>query len=408
MIRNMVKQSSIVCACALMFGCGGGQEDVGTTVIIDAAELVSFPAEASLQQIQHVALAPSGEVWALQRTGDPHLFRFSAEGELLSSFAVTGRARNQLSNPLWLMPTDDVRQPMQVWDAGNRRVVMYGQNGAVADLFVVERSNGNVFAGIENHSYGQPLKMERFGAGYLLLDHPDDLATTGDYLHSELLQLDAAGRRVGRLLDFDQEFSSGVASLGRYADLLVPIPLWTTCPAGELVLLDPFSNQLRFYGSDGSILATDSVPTVRRPITEDDHQAYLQREFELRWQEQRPGQPVDSAVIERSIEDFLLHYWNRMSELGPPAVQIICAQDRQVWLQEFSTADNAIGYGTRWLVHSPGQVEPLRVKFPSGFQPWEIAGERAFGVLTGVEGGSVVAHVTLPPQARTAGTAQQD
>jgi len=406
MIQNLVRQSALIYVCSMLVGCAGEQEEAGTTVTIDAAALVRFPAEASLQQIQHVATAPSGEVWVLQRIGDPHLFKFSADGELLSSFAVTGRGLRQLSNPLWLMPSDDARRPMQVWDAGNRRVVTYAQDGSVADQHAVERSDGNVFAGIENHSYGQPLKMERFGAGYLLLDHPDDLATTGDYLHSELLQLDAAGIRVRRLMDFDRELSSGIASLGRYADLLVPIPLWTTCPVGELVLLDPFSSQLRFYDADGTILATDSVPAVRRPITEEDHQRYLHGEFVQRWQEQRPDQPADSAVIERSIEDFLLHYWNRLSELGPPAVQILCAQDRQVWLQEFSTADNPLGYGTRWLVHSQGRIEPLRVKFPNGFQPWEIADGRALGVLTDVDGGSVVAYVALPQQVSMGGVAQ--
>jgi hypothetical protein len=222
--------------------CGGEQEEPGYTIVIDAAQMVKFAADRSLQQIQHVVTDPVGEIWALQRTAQPHVFRYSADGTLLETYGPTGPARGQLSNPLWLMPGDDENLPIMIWDAGNRRVVKYDSRGRVVDIpHPVQRSRSTVYAPIQDHSYGEPLQMERFGGGYLLEDHPTDLATTGDFLHSKLLRLDMWGNRTEFLMDFGNEYSDHITALGQFADLLVPIPLWTTCPSGEMVLFDPFT-----------------------------------------------------------------------------------------------------------------------------------------------------------------------
>jgi hypothetical protein len=287
---------------------------------------------------------------------------------------------------------------MMVWDAGNRRVVKYDDRGRVTDVpHPVQRSRANVYAPIQEHSYGEPLQMAIFGTGYLLEDHPTDLATTGDYLHSKLLQLDMWGNRTAYLMDFGIEYSDSISTLGQFADLLVPIPLWTTCPNGDLAIVDPFAFRLSFRAVDGTVTATDSVPLARKELTEDDHRAYIEREMLLRWQEQRPGEPVDGTVIENSIDNFLLRYTNRFPQFGPAAVRIMCASERQVWLQEFSTTDHPLGYGNRWLVHEPGQVDVIRVQFPAGFVPWEISGDgRVLGSHVDEQGNPVVAHVNLP------------
>lgn len=382
-----------------LVGCGGGEQESGTTIVIDASQMVMFPPDEALKQIQHVVSDPTGEVWVLQRTEQPHVFRYSSGGELIDTYGPTGPARGQLSNPLWLMPGDDASQPMMVWDAGNRRVVKYDQRGRVADVpHPVQRSRAKVYAPIQEHSYGQPLQIARFGGGYVLEDHPTDLATTGDYLHSKLLRLDMWGNRIEYLMDFGNEYAEGIKTLGQFADLLVPIPLWTTCPNGEMALFDPFSYRLSFRAPDGTVTAVDSAPVVRRPITEEDQRNYLGREMLLRWQEQRPGEPVDGTVIKNSIDNFLLRYANRFTELGPAAVRMMCAAERQIWLEEFNTADDPLGFGNRWLVHDPGQTEMIRVQFPPRFVPWEVSADgRVLGSYFDAQGNPVVAHVQLPP-----------
>ncbi len=404
MNKNVIRKVSAVGLAALLAACGGEQEEPGTTIVIDAAQLVKFPADASLVQIQHVATAATGEIWVLQRTAEPHVLIYSSEGALLNSFGPTGPALRQMSNPLWLLPGYYAGQPMSVWDAGNRRVIKFGEDANPVDQHPVQRSRAAVYAPIEEHSYGRPLQMARFGEGYLLEDHPTDLATTGDYLRSKLLQLDAIGNRVTYLMDFGNEFSDGIRTLGQFADLLVPIPLWTTCSAEEFVLFNPFAGTVQFFGLDGTMLASDSVPVERRRVTEDDQRRYLKREMELRWLDEHPGEPMDPTVIENSIDYFLLHYLNRFTEYGPAAVDMMCGADRQVWLDEFSTVDHALGYGHRWVVHKPGQTEILRVQFPAGFRPWEVSQEgRVLGAYQDGSGSPVVAYVELPPLEPTPG-----
>jgi len=402
MNQKVIRKFSAVGLIALFAACGGDREEPGTTIVIDAAQLVKFPADASLVQIQHVATSATGEIWALQRNAEPHVFLYSAEGALLDSFGPTGPALRQMSNPLWLLPGYYTGQPMSVWDAGNRRVIKFGEDASPVDQHPVQRSRADVYARIEEHSYGRPLQMARFGEGYLLEDHPTALATTGDYLRSKLLQLDAIGNRVAYLMDFGNEYSDDISSLGQFADLLVPIPLWTTCSAEEFVVFNPFANSVQYFGLDGSVLVSDSVPTVRKELSEEEQETYLRREMELQWLERRPGEPMDSTIIRNSVDNFLLHYWNRFTEYGPAAVNIMCRAERQVWLEEFSTADDPLGYGRRWIVHEPGQTEILRVQFPAGFRPWEVSPEgRVLGAYLGDAANPVVAYVDLPPLAPT-------
>ncbi len=378
--------------------CGGEEEEVGITLVIDSTEIVRFRADASLQQIRDVATAPSGDIWVLQGSNAPHVFKFSEDGKLLDSFGMSGGGRGMLSNPLWLLPTDDAGTPMGVWDTGNRRVINYRNDGRVRETQAVERSRGMVLRDIEDHSYGRPLSMERFGGGYLLMDHPTGLATTGGYLRSQLLRLDGAGAVVDTFIDFDREWTEAAAAVGR-ADLFVPIPLWATCPGGELVLFDPFNGTLEWFGPDGSVLGSDSVSLPSREVTEEDQRTYLWREFELRAREQLAGDDPDSALIERSIERFLIYSRTRFHATTPPAVDLLCGPKRQVWFETFSTEDHPLGYGRTWIVHGLQQAEDVRVQFPVGFRPMEISGDRALGVFTGDPhpGMPTVASVPLPP-----------
>jgi len=355
---------------------------------------VAFNADGSLTEIQDVAVDVSGEVWALQRTGTPHLFVYSAEGGLHDSFGTTGPERNQLRNPYALLPTDESNFPMAVWDAGNRRISVFNPYGR-ASVVDVNRSRGQVYAEIENHSYGKPLQMERFGDGYLLMDHSDGLHVTADYLRSELLRINQSGGIIDTLVDFQTEFADSLAVLGREVNYLTPIPLWATCPDGEMGLLDPFTRTLRWYGADGTVSGTEALPIPVRELTDEEKEAFLKNRFELEWRERYPQDP-DSTIIANSIEDFMLRHWDQFSTNAPPAVAMMCRGDREVWLQEFSTEYHALGFGLRWLVHTPQSVSRVYVQFPEEFRPIRFADGKVYGVATADQGVEVVAYVSVP------------
>jgi len=400
MLRESKLRLSAVAFCgvsALVMACAGdAAEDTGYTHVIAPSEIVQFAADGSLERIQDVAVAVSGEVWALQRVRAPHLFVYSSDGDLHDSFAQDGSDRNQLRNPYNLLPNEDQGFPMAVWDAGNRRVSTFNPYGR-ASVVQVTRSRGQVYAEIEEHTYGKPLAMSRLGDNYLLQDHSDGLAFTVDYLRAELLRLGGSGELVDTLIDFEREFADSIAALGRDVNFLTPIPLWATCGDGEMAMLAPFTRELRWYGSDGEILTTETVEIPAREITEEDQRAFWKQRFETQWYEQQQGEP-DSTIIANSVDNYMLRHLDQLSEVAPPAVGMMCAGGREVWLQEFSTADHPLGLGLRWLVHSPETTGPVYVQFPDNFRPLRMVDGRVFGASTVDAGVEVVAYVSMPEQ----------
>jgi len=394
--ENRLNLSAVFCCilAATLVACGGEVEDASYTHVIAQSDIVRFDADGSLADIQDVAVAASGDVWVLQRSHTPHLFVFSAKGDLNDSFGTTGSERNQLSNPFNLLPTDDSRSPMAVWDAGNRRISVFNTNGRSSSVSV-SRSRANPYAEIENHSYGKPLAMARFGENYLLMDHSKGLSVTVDYLRSELLRLGQGGELIDTLVDFGAEFADSIGMLGRDVNYLAPIPLWATCADGEMALLDPFSRTLSWYGSDGTVTGSDVIPVSTRELTVEEKETFLKRRFETMWRERYDGEP-DSATVVNSVEDFILRHSDQFSPSAPPAVGMMCAGAREVWLQEFSTADHPLGLGTRWLVHAPQATERVYVQFPSEFRPVRIVDGKVFGVVAVDEDVEVVAYITLP------------
>lgn len=386
-----------VCAMsATVIACAGEVEDLGYTHVIDPSEVERFDADESLESIQDVTVAVSGEVWALQRTHEPHLFVYSGDGDLHDSFAATGSGRNQLRNPYGLLPTNDPQFPMAVWDAGNRRVSQFNPYGR-ASVVRVYRSRGQVYAEIESHSYGAPLEMDRLGDNYILMDHSDGLHVTADYLRAELLRLGPRGELIDTLIDFEAEFADSIAEMGSEVNYLAPIPLWASCPDGELVVLNPFTRTLRWYDTDGNEAGREEAPIPAREVTEADQEAFLFRRFDLRWRETRADEP-DTTVLENSVEDFMLRHWDQFSATAPPAVAMICAGAREVWLEEFSTEDHALGLGSRWLVHKPQSTDLVYVQFPEDFRPKTIVDRTVYGVVESDEGTDVVARIELPEQ----------
>jgi hypothetical protein len=396
MYRNLSRNLSLGASLAagLTLACGEGDIQI-PTIAIDPGAITALQADTALQQVQDIAVDGSGQYWVLQRDGDPHVFLYSMEGQLLDQFGFSGPARTQLSLPLWLVQTGNANRPIGVWDVGNSKLMLYGPRGNLVMAFAVDRSRRDVYRDIDKESYGRPLYIRSFGDGYVLQDHPEGLSRTGDYLRSQLLRLYIDGQRHGVLMDFEEEFAGGRASLGEYAELLVPIPLWTTCQSGELVIFDPFASRLRWFEPDGSELASDTVPLRTRDITDDDINRYLFHTFEHRWYKQTT-RDLDTAVIERSIEEFMLSHFLELAETRPYAVGIMCGSDRQVWLQQFSTADNPLGYSDGWIVHEPQQTDLLRVEFPHSFRPLRIVGDRILGVHSDEQGNQTGAWTPIP------------
>ncbi len=380
-------------AVGLAVACGEGEPPM-PTVTIDPSQITSLQADAALQQAQDVAVDESGQFWVLQRDESPHVFLYSAEGRLLDLFGEHGPARTQLSLPFWLVETHGEGEAMAVWDVGNHKLMFYGPNGRLEQARQVDRSSRDVYRDIDVESYGRPLDLQRFGDGFLLLDHVEGLSRTIDYLRSQLVVLNRFGQKIDTLVDFKREYADGIESL-ELAELLVPIPLWTTCESGEMVLFDPFASRLHWYGPDRMEQSSDTVPLRSRELERDDIDGYLFHTFEHRWKKQTTRE-LDTAVIERSIDEFMLNRFLELSPTRPYATGIMCGANRQVWLQEFVVEDNPRGYANSWIIHEPQQTEHIRVEFPASFRPLRISGGLILGVSTDARGIQTGAWVPIP------------
>jgi hypothetical protein len=369
-------------------------------VTIDAASITTLQADAALQSVQDVALDDSGQFWVLQRDNSPHVFLYSAEGQLLDLFGTTGPARVQFALPFWLVRTRGEGEAMSVWDVGNHKLMVYGPTGRLEEAFMVDRSTRDVYRPIDTESYGRPLNMQRFGDGFLLLDHVEGLYRTIDYLRSQLIVLNRFGQKVDTLIDFKRHYANEIEAL-ELAELLVPIPLWTTCESGEMVLFDPFASRLHWYNPDGTEQPSDTVPLRQRELERGDVDRYLFHAFEQRWRRQTT-RDLDTAVIERSIEDFWLNRFLEVSPTEPFATDIMCGADRQVWLREFLTEDDPRGYANSWLIHEPQQSELVKVEFPPSFRPLRVSGGKILGVSTNPQGIQTGAWVPVPDMASAA------
>ncbi len=378
---------------SLALACGGGEPPM-PTVTIDPGQITTLQADAALQQVQDVAVDDSGQFWVLQRDESPHVFIYSAEGQLLDVFGEHGPARAQLSLPFGLVKTHAEGEVMAVWDVGHPKLMFYGPNGRLEQAHRVDRSSRDVYRDIDVESYGRPLDLQRFGDGFLLLDHVEGLSRTIDYLRSQLIILNEFGQKIDTLVDFKREYAGGLEFL-ELAELLVPIPLWTVCELGEMVLFDPFASQLHWYGPDGIEQSSDSVPLRSGELEQDDIDDYLFHTFEQRWKKQTTRE-LDTAVIEESIDKFMLNRFLELSPTTPYATGILCGANRQVWLQEFVVEDNPLGYANSWIIHEPLQTEHVRVEFPASFRPLRISGGRILGVSTDAQGIQTGAWVAVP------------
>ncbi|UCD23457.1 MAG: hypothetical protein JSW51_10455 [Gemmatimonadota bacterium] len=384
---------AIALAAGLASACGGGEPPM-PTIVIDAGQITSLEADAALLQVQDIAVDDSGQFWVLQRDQAPHVFIYSAEGELVDLFGEHGPARTQISLPYWLVKPHAESEAMGVWDVGNHKVMFYGSSGRLEEARQVDRSSRDVWGPIYEESYGRPLDMQRFGEGFLLLDHVEGLSRTIDYLRSQLIVLNRFGQKIDTLIDFKRHYADEIEAL-ELEELLVPIPLWTTCESGELVLFDPFASRLHWYAPDGAEQASDTVPLRLQELRQEDIDRYLFHTFEHRWNLQTT-RDLDTAVIERSIEDFMLNRFLEISTVEPYATGVMCGASRQLWLQEFVTGDNPLGYANSWLVHEPQEADLVRVEFPSTFRPLRISGNTILGVSTNAQGIQTGAWVPVP------------
>lgn len=364
--------SSTLAACGDSDAAGSGSE----ARLIDLPAAQRFEEDPTLHDVRGLAVGPGGDLWVLAGL-EPFVRRYDAEGRLALRAGRRGDGPGEFRNPWGLVPTGDASHPVAVWDVGTRRVTRLDQEGEPGpDRPLALSRSGTVRGDIQSITYGEAYKVRPYGEGYLVQDEPAGVSHAADYLMSDLLVVDSAGAVRDTLVRFSRTMRDFAREL-RAARMLVPIPLWTTCPDGEAVVLDPFRHRLTWYGPGGDSLRAAALPADGRPITNDDVRRYLRRVLE---QEARDVD-IPPEVLENRLEEIVSQARDAFGTEAPPAVDLLCDADGRLWIERFSTADHPLGYGRTWLVLDDG-TRVRRVRFPAGFRPRVIGPDRGVGVLT--------------------------
>lgn len=370
-------------ALAFAAACGSASVDEAPRrVELDSAAVRVLAVDERLYEVRDVMVAGRA-VWVLSGHA-PYVYRYASADAHAQAFGRQGRGPGELLNP-WNLVAAGEPGAVEVWDVAARQLVRFDPTGRLTATVPVPIRSGGIRGDIREVSFGDPLRIRAARGGPVVQVPLAPVSQTRDLYSSALVQLGADGSPR----DTIARFSTMAMSMA--GQTLVPIPLWTACPDGRLVVFDPSGPALQWY--DGGRVGTRvQLPIAQRAFTEADARRYLGHMLDLEaraynYQIPNRGQMVDAALA-RGRGQF--------GTIAPPAVDMLCDAHARVWLETFSSADHPLGYGREWTVFDGLRLVAV-VRFPRGFRPMELATGTAAGSQTDPDGVQRPALLPLPP-----------
>ncbi|HEU0013577.1 MAG TPA: hypothetical protein VFQ45_07820 [Longimicrobium sp.] len=366
-------------------GCSPSPGGAARAIEVSEASLHVYAGDSLLYDIRHVLPGRNGEMWVLSAL-EPFVYRFSTAGRIQARFGRQGKGPGELLNPWSLAPvpgTDGVG----VWDVGRHGLTVYDRAGVLTASRQVPLRTGTVRGDIRQISYGEPYKLRAAAGGMVVQVPAGSVSQPADLYSSVLLRLRDDGTPGDTLISF--RGMRAAAGLGQ-AQALVPVPLWTTCPGGEVVVFEAARQTVHRFPARGAARREQlRIPT--RALGEDDIRPYLRRMLEQETREQNLAAPE----IDRLVGTLLGSTREMFGARTPAAVDLLCDGDGSLWLNQFSTRDHPVGYGREWLVFR-GTRLLRRVTFPAGFRAAHVEGNRVSGTFTDGDDVQHPAVATLP------------
>jgi hypothetical protein len=352
-------------------GCADGATDLPYVPRLETAEdaLVALPAPELLHRVRDLQVDEEGHVWILS-VDSPFVSVIREDGRPTTSFGTPGPGPAELGTPWSLIPIGT--GGVLVWDAGRRRVLEYALSDD-STYFVsgvpVEIQSNTVIRSIEETSYGTPLRMAAAGKTFVVQPAQHPVLNSGD-LRKIVLLMGPAPAAVQ-----DTLYTGPPSADSSAAEFLVPVPLWTACEDGSVVVLEPPARLMTLDPASGTA-DTVLLPVKAADLKETDLRRYLRHsmEVELTGRARPPEE-----VIQRRIDQVVRDGRDLFGHTAPAATSLLCDEIANLWIQAFSTSTHPVGFGDEWLVVHGGRVI-AEVRFPVGFQPRAIRRSGVYGV----------------------------
>ena len=331
-------------------------------------------------------LEKDGVIWVLSPI-DPFVHGLRS-GASMATFGTQGDGPGEVRSARALLPLGDVGQ-ITIWDAASRLYRTFSGDGlpvSTRDAGAV----GTVRGDIDVVTFGDPLRVAATPQGTVKAEFADAVMS-GTGLWTATLVRSADGT-VERLVDFGDLRGASHEDL-RTRSVLVPVPLWDTCPDGRVVVLDPIARFLHLVESTWEERDSLSVPWNVAPLSRSDRLNYLTGQMEAELQGQAVGSAEMEAMLSRAEEGSR----HQFPAAAPLAVDLKCSAGR-VWMQEYDGAAHPLGFGRNWrtvsLAGSPPEYS--EVILPAGFELFRVSESRLLGVVTDDLDLQRVASIPLP------------
>lgn len=355
--------------------------------IVSEEEIVIWSVDEDLADVRDMSVV-GDNVFVLANMGAP-VHHYDVNGRKISEIAQRGEGPSDIRNPWGLVTVESASAlRLAVWDIGARQIKGFAvQSGEFQGRIDVDVPGGMVRGDVREFVSDPPRRLAPFGRGFVLLDHPRGLTIPPDLLTARLLRLDSTGTESGELWRAEP---SGFPEDIQRAFFMTPGPVWASCSSRELVLHDPSTMTVEWYGSDDTTTGGISVADWRRPIEEGD--VYSVLGDWLRREIRDTDGRVDEVALEELLDEYVQEAAAQFPENSPMVSSIVCDRNGRTLVERFDASEEPLGRSGDWYAMSKEEGVYKKIELPSRFRPMTIGDGHLWGIVHDEYGVERIGH----------------
>lgn len=364
---------------------GGGDRDALPLVATSPAR--PLLQDSTLHDVRRVWY-PSADRIVVLTSYEPLLRRYSLGGVPEAQFGRKGDGPGEFR--LAWTPVENA-PGLEVWDPARARIVSLSATGVETGATPVRGLVPNTRIDIGDVTYGDPFQVAAHPSGFVLQSFPAPISAADDLLNGSLVVVNRAGGVTDTLFNF--RTVAGRDRLVGPARRLIPVPLWAACPSGSLIIYDGVTPELRILADgDGQRAAVRALPAhlhLGESLADSEVRNYVRHTLVHEFLEHQ----ADTLEVDAEVDRLLAEGRSGFGRIAPTVTRLLCDEAGAIWLNEFSTTDDPIGYSRFWTVVAAEGT--YRVEMPARFRVHQVRSGGAVGTTVDAYGVMEVAAVRL-------------